>query len=292
MTPMLATENLTVRYRDTVAVDRLSIKLNEPGIIGLLGRNGSGKSSLLAALAGLRRTSEGEVTFNGQPVFENEAATTQICLIRESGDTVEESERIETALKFAGELRPYWDETYARKLLELFKLDPRRRINTLSRGQRSALGCTLGLAARAPITLFDEVYLGLDAPSRYAFYEALLADYMDYPRLIVLSTHLIEEVARLFSEVIILHEGRMVLRDEAEALQRRGASLVGPEAAVERALAGMMVLSRRSLGPTTSVAVYGDTDELGRRAASEGIEMGTLPLQDLFVHLTAGGNQS
>lgn len=291
MSPILTIDNLTVRYGDTVAVDGLSLTLEGHGIHGLLGRNGSGKSSLLAVIAGLRQASGGRVLFAGQPIFENEDATTQICLIRESGDTVEGSETVATALRYAGDMRPYWDQAYAERLLATFKLDSKSRVGALSRGQRSALGCILGLAARSPVTLFDEVYLGLDAPSRYAFYEALLADYMDHPRLIVLSTHLIEEVARLFSDVIIIHEGKLLLREDAETVQGRGVSLIGPEAAVARATDGMTILATKSLGPTRSVAVYGQRDEIRERARQEGLEVGALPLQDLFVHLTAGGLQ-
>ncbi len=291
MSPILTIDNLTVRYGDTVAVDGLSLTLEGHGIHGLLGRNGSGKSSLLAVIAGLRQASGGRVLLEGQPIFENEDATTQICLIRESGDTVEGSETVATALRYAGDMRPYWDQAYAEHLLATFKLDSKSRVGALSRGQRSALGCILGLAARSPVTLFDEVYLGLDAPSRYAFYEALLADYMDHPRLIVLSTHLIEEVARLFSDVIIIHEGKLLLREDAETVQGRGVSLIGPEAAVARATDGMTILATKSLGPTRSVAVYGQRDEIRERARQEGLEVGALPLQDLFVHLTAGGLQ-
>jgi ABC-2 type transport system ATP-binding protein len=291
MNVVLDIDQLVVRYGNKTAVDGLNLTLEGEGIIGLLGRNGSGKSSLLSVMAGFRRPSGGAATLNGQPIFENGAATAEICLIREGGDTVEDSETVRTALDYAQGMRLYWDDGYARQLLALFKLDARSKVGSLSRGQRSALGCILGLASRSPVTLFDEVYLGLDAPSRYAFYEALLADYIEHPRLIVLSTHLIEEVARLFSDVIIIDQGRLVLRDEAEALQARGASLVGPAAAVDRATGGMRVLSSRDLGPTRSVAVYGETSAMAERARAENLELAPLPLQDLFVHLTQGGDR-
>ncbi|KKB07354.1 ATP-binding cassette domain-containing protein [Devosia chinhatensis] len=291
MSPLLTISDLAVRYGNDVAIDGLSLTLEGHGIHGLLGRNGSGKSSLLSVIAGLRKATAGTVMLDGQPVFENEAATTRICLIRESGDTVEDSETIATALRYAADMRPHWDQAYAERLLGTFGLERKSRVGKLSRGQRSALGCVLGLAARSPVTLFDEVYLGLDAPSRYAFYEALLADYLEHPRLIVLSTHLIEEVARLFSDVIIIHCGKLVLREDAETMTTRGASLIGPADAIGRATLGMNVLAERSLGPTRSVAVYGATETLLDRARDEGLEIGPLSLQDLFVHLTAQGDR-
>ena len=84
----------------------------------------------------------------------------------------------------------------------------------MSQGQRSALGVILGLASRCPLTIFDESYLGMDAPSRYAFYDELLADYLAYPRTIVLSTHLIEEVSSLFEEVVIIDRGRLLIQNK------------------------------------------------------------------------------
>ena len=292
MTLSLDIQNLTMRFGPVVAIDDLSLHLEGAGICGLLGRNGSGKTTLLSAVAGLRRPDAGQVLVNGAPVFDNEAATSQICLIRESGDMVDGTETIGYALEFAADMRPYWSEALAGRLLERFKLDRKRKVGELSRGQRSALASTLGLASQAPLTMFDEAYLGMDAPTRYAFYEALLADYMDNPRLMVLSTHLIEEVARLFSDIIIIDAGRLVLREDAETLQARGATLVGPREAVERATAGLRVLSTRDLGPTRSVAVYGDMAEMAARARAERLEMGGLPIQDIFVHLTAEGDQS
>lgn len=291
MSLSLDIKNLVVRYDTTVAVDGLSLRLDGAGICGLLGRNGSGKTSMLSVIAGLRKPDGGDVLVNGEPVFENENATTQICLIRESGDTVDASEQIIEALNFASEMRPFWDQSFAMRLLDGFGLSPKTKIGNLSRGQRSALACTLGLASRAPLTMFDEAYLGMDAPSRYAFYDALLADYMDHPRLIVLSTHLIEEVARLFSDIVIIDAGKMVLREDAEALQSRGSTLIGPRESVERATSGLRVLSSRDLGPTRSVAVYGDMGVVAERAAAENLEMGSMPIQDIFVHLTGKGGQ-
>lgn len=291
MSLSLDIQNLTIRYGSTVAIDNLSLQLEGAGICGLLGRNGSGKTTLLSAVAGLRRPDAGEVLVDGEPVFENEAATSQICLIRESGDTVDGTEKISYALEFAADMRPYWSEALAGQMLEKFRLDRKTHVGSLSRGQRSALAATLGLASQAPLTIFDEAYLGMDAPTRYAFYEALLADYIENPRLIVLSTHLIEEVERLFSDIIMIDAGRLVLREGAETLQSRGSTLVGPREAVDRATNGLRVLSARDLGPTRSVAVYGDAAEVAKRAAAEGLDVGSLPIQDIFVHLTAEGGQ-
>jgi ABC-2 type transport system ATP-binding protein len=169
---------------------------------------------------------------------------------------------------------------------------PRKRVQTLSRGQKSALGIVLGMASRAPLTMFDESYLGLDAPSRYAFYEELLTDYVAHPRTIVVSTHLIEEVAPMFEEVIIIDRGKLVAHEEAEALRSRGATVTGPAEVVDTFVAGLTVLSEQRLGRVKNVTVFGSlNDDQVRAAAMAGLDLGPVSLQDLFVHLTVPGAQ-
>jgi len=290
MTPTVETRGLTLRYGDTTAVDGLTVTFEGGRIHGLLGRNGAGKTSLLSVMAGFRDATDGEALIDGEPVFENPRAMSQTCLIRSSGDTVDHdwpADRVRDALALAAAMRPNWDDAYAARLLDRFEVDRRKRVGELSRGKRSALAVTLGLASRAPVTLFDESYLGMDAPSRYAFYDELLADIMAHPRTVVISTHLIEEVARLFERVIIIDRGQLLLADDADAVRARGASLTGPALEVDGLVGSARVLASRQLGPTKQVTVYGElADDLATRARQVGVEVGPATLQDLFVHLT------
>jgi ABC-2 type transport system ATP-binding protein len=279
-------EDLVLRYGAVTAIDRMTFSLDEGKIYGLLGRNGSGKTSLLSVLAAFRKHSAGTVRVDGQPVFENAKVTRQISLIRDTGEAVDIG-TVQDALYFAEWLRPNWDADFARSLLDTFKLKPKAKVTSLSKGQRSAVGVVVGLAGRAPLTMFDESYLGMDAPSRQAFYDALLADYMAHPRTIVLSTHLIEEVSRLFEQVVIIHKGRLVVHEESDALLSRGTAVTGPATLVDRYTTGLTVLGERQLGPTKSAMVYGDLDDAKRgKAAEAGLELGPIAMQDLFVHLT------
>jgi ABC-2 type transport system ATP-binding protein len=281
--------NLTLRYGRATALDRLSLTLEGGKIYGLIGRNGSGKTSLLSVVAAFRRASGGEVRVGGEDPYENDRITRQICLIRESGDVLDY--RVHRILAFARRLRPYWDQEYAQRLVDRFQLPIRKRPTQLSRGQRSALGCVLGLASRSPLTMFDESYLGMDAPSRYAFYEELLTDYAAHPRTIVLSTHLIEEFGSLFEEVVMIDRGGLVVHEETDAMRSRGAAVIGPAERVDTFVAeatGLTVLSERRLGGTTAVTLYGPlSDEQRHRAKTAGLQLEPVALQDLFVHLTA-----
>lgn len=293
--PALAarTENLSVRFAGAPALDRLDLRLAPGKIHGLLGRNGSGKSTLAATLAGFRRPDEGRVLIEGGDLgtaaepYENAVVISRICLIRESGDLVA-SAAVKHVLGLAASLRPYWDSDLAGDLLDRFEVPTNKKVHKLSRGKKSALGVVLGLASRAPLTIFDETYLGMDVPSRNLFYDALLADYAEVPRTIVLSTHLVSEVSPMLEEVVILDNGRLVTQSPVDALRGRGASIVGPTAVVDDFTAGFTVLAEERLGGTKSATVLGDLDpDLLAQAGAAGLEIGPVGLQDLFVHLTA-----
>jgi ABC-2 type transport system ATP-binding protein len=287
------TDNLTVTFGDQVALDGLDLRLAPDKIHGLLGRNGSGKSTLAAVLAGFRQPGVGRVLLDGGDLgearepYEDAVVTSRVCLIRESGDLYDAAP-VKNMLGLAASLRPYWDADLAGELLDRFEIPMRKRVQKLSRGKKSALGVVLGLASRAPLTIFDESYLGMDVPSRQLFYDALLADYAEVPRTIVLSTHLVSEVSPMLEEVVILDRGRLVTQSPVDSLRGRGASIVGPAAAVDELTAGLAVLAEQRLGGTKSSTVLGDLDEtLVRQARSAGLEIGPVGLQDLFVHLTA-----
>ncbi|TWD79188.1 ABC-2 type transport system ATP-binding protein [Kribbella amoyensis] len=286
------TENLTVRFGDQTALDGLDLRLAAGKIHGLLGRNGSGKSTLAAILAGFRQADAGQVLLSGGDLgdprspFEDAVVTSRICLIRESGD-MGDTAQVRQVLGLAASLRPYWDADLAGELVDRFELPLGKRVQKLSRGKKSALGVVLGLASRAPLTIFDESYLGMDVPSRELFYDALLADYAEVPRTILLSTHLVGEVSAMLEEVVILDRGRLVTQAPVDTLRGRGASIVGPAGAVDELTAGLTVLAEQRLGGTKSTTVLGDLDAaLLAQARSAGLEIGQVGLQELFVHLT------
>ena len=279
--------HVTQRFDTTVALDDLSVRIDGNKIVGLLGRNGSGKTTLLSLLGAFRKPSEGAVLVDGTDPFENPRLCSCITLIRESGDAIE-VERVSRMFDFVRRVRPTWDHELALRLADRFRLPLDKRVQALSRGQKSALGIVLGLAAQTPLTMLDESYLGMDAPSRHAFYDELLAAYMAQPRTFIVSTHLIDEVAPLFEEVVIIDRGRLVLHESADELRARGSAVVGPVDVVDAFTAGMNRLSERRLGPTSSVVIYGQLDERQRREARElGLELDPIGMQDLFVHLTA-----
>ncbi|WP_125776364.1 ATP-binding cassette domain-containing protein [Antribacter gilvus] len=275
---------------DAPALDGATCTVRAGSITGVLGRNGAGKTTLLSLLAAFRRPTGGTVLVGPdgslEDPWENTWITSGVQLVRESGDVYPE-EAVSETFEYLANVRPDWDGDLASRLLDQFEVDVRKKPAALSRGKRSAVGAVIGLASRAPLTIFDEVYLGMDAPTRYAFYDALLEDYAEHPRTVLVSSHHVEEVERLFEDVIVLDEGRVLLAEPADDLRARAVSLTGPSAAVERVADGRPVLHRQQLGPTLQVVVDGPLAPDERAAAQDaGLTLGPVPLQDLFVHLT------
>ncbi|MEI2778126.1 MAG: ABC transporter ATP-binding protein [Tetrasphaera sp.] len=280
------THHLDQRYGKTAALTDVNLDLAAGRIHGLLGRNGAGKTTLLAVLASQMPATLGEVEVGGRSPFEDETMMAQTCLIRESGNVVGD-ESIAWNLDFHALARPTFDPVWAQDLLDAFGLNPKAKPDKLSRGQRSCVGAVIGLASRAPVTMFDEVHIGMDAPTRQRFTDLLIADFAEHPRTVILSSHLIQEIEYLLETVTILHRGQVVLSADADEVHRQGLTVTGPAARVDHFTAGMPILTTRDLGPTRQVTVYGQVDPAAVAAAeSAGLTISAPGLQDLFIHLT------
>ena len=284
MTAAATVRDVTMRFRGHTALQDVSTTIEQDAITGLLGRNGAGKTTLLQLLTGHRVPTSGTVEVFGRSPYEDDAVLSQICFVKE-GQRYPDVFRVCDAVDAASWSFPDWDADFADQLLTDFELPRKRTIKKLSRGMNSAVGIVIGLASRAPLTLFDEPYLGLDAVARQLFYDRLLADYAEHPRTVVLSTHLIEEISDLLERVLLIDHGRVVLDDAAESLRAAALTVTGPRAAVEEFGSGREVLSAETLGghARAVVRVAGPADEAAALAA--GLATEPTPLQRLVVEL-------
>ncbi len=220
MTSVIEVSNLAKRYRDKLALDHVSLSIEADMIYGLLGRNGAGKTTLMSILTAQNFATSGEVRLFGEDPYENARVLSRVCFVRESQKYPDDAAPMH-ALRAASLFFPNWNQPLADRLADEFQLPMKRRIKKLSRGQLSAVGVIIGLASRAEITFFDEPYLGLDAVARQIFYDRLLEDYAEHPRTIILSSHLIDEVANLIERVIVIDDGRILLDEETDAVRER-----------------------------------------------------------------------
>ncbi|UOQ48476.1 ABC transporter ATP-binding protein [Gracilibacillus caseinilyticus] len=275
--------NLAKYYRSERALGQLNLTIDGPKIIGLLGNNGAGKTTLLRLLAGHFQQTSGELTINDITPFNHHTLTKEICLIMEN-DNFHGRFKVQDILKISSMFYPNWNHEYAERLRHLFRLKPKQKVKTLSKGMYSALGIIVGLASHAPITIFDEPYIGLDASSRSAFYDLLLESYQENPRLIILSTHLIDEVSRLFEEAVILKEGELLLHETVESLEKNHTLVSGPSETVDQITKGRNIIHSTTLLGKKSVVLYQDHVE-----ASTEVSFQKVSLQELFVYLTNEG---
>lgn len=212
------TSGLTVAFGSSRALDSADLSVPAGAITGLLGRNGAGKTTLLSTIAGHRRPTAGSVRVDGANPWENQRVMEGVCLIQEQGHLMND-EKLSQNLDVVASLRPHWSDELAGKLMDAYELKARKTLQSLSRGQRSAFAVVVGLASRAPLTMLDEVHLGMDAPSRYTLYDTLLEDYATHPRSIIMSSHLIGEIERFLEHVIVLERGRPVVTGDADELR-------------------------------------------------------------------------
>lgn len=276
-------EDVSLQLKNKQILKNISLSLETNKIYGLLGRNGAGKTSLLSLLASFAQATSGRVAIDGVSVFENENLMENIIFIRDI--KLDESEKVWKYIKQTAAFRPNFDEDYAKALMQRFRLPEDVAVSSLSRGMMSAMHVVIGLASRCPITIFDEAYLGMDAPARVKFYEEVLNDYMEHPRTIILSTHLISEMESMFEGVIIIDQGEIVINEDLDTFTSRGVTVTGPIEEVDAFTIGKTVLKEQVLGNTKQAVVYGQLSREEKQRAN-GLQLAQITLQELFIHLT------
>ncbi|MBF7146816.1 ATP-binding cassette domain-containing protein [Bacillus toyonensis] len=284
----LETKDLTKKYKKKIAVNEVTISLEEHKIYGLLGRNGAGKTTLLNLLAGQIISSSGSVSILGENVFENSKAMQNICFVRVK-EEAHLSYKVREIFKMCSMFYKNWDGEYAEKLADKFQLNMTEKYHKLSHGMQTVVGIIQGLASRAPITIFDEPTTGLDAAHRELFYSLLLEDYGEHPRTIILSTHLVEEVTHVIEEVIIIKEGRLVVQSSVEDLLQQGHIISGKKDKVDEFSISKKVLNREVYGNKGITVIWEElSNEDYYSVEKEGLVVDRITLQKLFIYITGG----
>lgn len=283
-TPVIETSHLTRSFRGVRALDDVSLRIARDSVTGLLGRNGAGKTTLMSLLTAQDFPTSGRLQVLGEDPMENDRVLARMCFIRES-QRYPNNFKVRHVLAAGSTFYPQWDQALAESLVDDFALPRNRQVAKLSRGMRSSVGILVGLASRAPITIFDEPYLGLDASARQHFYEVLLKEYAEHPRTMILSTHLIDEVAGLLQDVLVLDAGRLVLSGTSDELRSRACVLTGPADAVVELVGGGRVLHREEIGGYLAATVDVPADRALRDWATRlGVQVGPVSLQNLVIH--------
>jgi ABC-2 type transport system ATP-binding protein len=283
---VLEIKNITKEYGATRALDDVTLRIDENKIYGLLGRNGAGKTTLLKVMTGKIFPTAGEITLDGQSVYENHKALNRIFYMMEK-NLYPEGERVKSIFKWTKLYYPAFDMAYALALAERFGLNIHKKIKSLSTGYSSIFKGIVALASNAEILLLDEPVLGLDANHRSMLYKELIASYNERPKTIIISTHLIEEVEAVLEEVIIIKEGRLIEKKSVEQLLQDAYTVSGDAGKVEEFLKGKKSVQEESLGRYKAATVFGRVGEEERALAGRlELEIAGAELQKLFISLT------
>ncbi|MFJ5716081.1 ABC transporter ATP-binding protein [Neobacillus sp. NPDC093127] len=279
---------LTKVYGGAKALNNLSCKIEENKITGLIGRNGAGKTTLLKIITGFLKESTGELKVFSETPFNNLQVSANVIFIHDQMN-LPTSLNLKEILETAASFYENWDHDLANRLLEYFSLNPLQHHNGLSKGMKSTFNAILGLAARVPLTLFDEPTSGMDAAVRKDFYRALLKDYLAHPRTIIISSHHLNEIEDLLEDILLMKDGKELLHLPIADLKEWGLGLQGKTAIVDEWTQNKELIYQKSVGLDQSyVVVRNDFSETERQHARlAGIEFTPVSASDLCVYLTS-----
>lgn len=276
--------NLTKKFGETLALDDVTISLEENKIYGLLGRNGAGKTTLLNLLTNKIFPTSGSISIDGGSVLENDKVLRKIYYMTE--ETLHPgSLKVKDVFYWTKQFYPKFDQEYALKLARRFELDLYKKVKTLSTGFRSIFKAILTLSSGADILIFDEPVLGLDANHRELLYKEILANYIKEEKTIIISTHLIDEIADILEEVLIIKEGKIILKQQVEDLLAEAYTVSGEIRKVDQYLNGKTCVSAEILQNFKSATIYGEQPNRSL-AKSLDLDLGKAELQKLFIGIT------
>lgn len=289
------TNQLTRRFGRHEAVSGLDLKIPRGCVCGFLGLNGAGKSTTLRMLMGLLSPTSGTARVLGlDPQSEDIALKRRVGYVPDT-PTFYEWMTVEETLAFVAHYRKgEWDNALADHLLGAFEVPANQKVGTLSKGQRAKVSLILALAFNPELLLLDEPTLGLDPVARRQFVEGLLAEYMEGERTVIVSSHLIHEIAGIVDYVVIIRDGRLIRSEPAESLLagiRRIRLSFAEGAPVAPALPGL--IRHHASGRELHVVVDAFDEAVHLPAVQamkpDSVEMDKLSLEEAFVELAGRG---
>ena len=277
MSAVISARNLSKRYGRNVAVDSVSFDIPAGRIVGLIGPNGSGKTTTLKAALGLVPF-EGELKVLGlDPRTQRDELMEQVCFIADVA-VLPRWLKVKDAIDFVAGVHPKFDRTKAQRYIAHTKLKPDMKVKEMSKGMIVQLHLALVMAIDAKLLVLDEPTLGLDILYRKQFYQNLLEEYFDEEKTIVITTHQVEEIEHILSDLMFIRDGKITLSASMEELGERFVEvLVSPE----------NVAAAKALKPIDERPVFGKSallfDGVPRAQLAQFGETRNVGIADLFV---------
>jgi ABC-2 type transport system ATP-binding protein len=284
MTAVIEARGLTKSYGATRALDSVSFSVEPGRIVGLIGPNGAGKTTALKAILGLTAFA-GELRVLGlDPRSQRDELMREVCFIADVA-VLPRWLRVAQAVDFVEHVHPRFDRSIAENFLAKTDIKRGSRVGQLSKGMVTQLHLALILAIDARLLVLDEPTLGLDLLYRRQFYDTLLNDYFDKERTIILTTHQVEEVEQLFTDVIFINHGRFALNSSVEELGSRYQQLTASSEQAARARELKPFYEREIFGRVAMYFEGRSPQELGAFG-----ELRTPSIADLFVAKMQGAS--
>ncbi len=284
--PIIQCLELGKRYTKSAALRQLSFCLEENGIVGLIGRNGSGKTTLMRLCAGQIQPTQGEVRLFGETPMDNLCVLYRLIYSHPNLRYISSCTLKGVLVQYA-RLFPNFDSLFAEKLIAHFGLDAKRKCSDLSQGTAALFHFICALSCRAPLTMLDEPMLGMDIAVRKEVYEILLRDYAEHPRLFFISSHLLAELEPILTELVLLHNGSLILHQSMEDLRRSAYRAAGTRAQLNMFCEGRNVIHRKN-GEMEDFAVILEIPDAAAQAAAQqaGLQLTAIGAEELCIYLT------
>jgi ABC-2 type transport system ATP-binding protein len=286
MTTLIEAKSLSKRYGKTDALAGIDLKIEEGRIVGLIGPNGAGKTTALKAILGLT-SYDGNLNVLGlNPYRERHRLMQEVCFIADVA-VLPRWLRVNQAVDFVAAVHPRFNRERADAFLAKTDIKPRSRVRELSKGMFTQLHLALIMAIDAKLLVLDEPTLGLDIIYRKKFYETLLNDYFDKNRTILVTTHQVEEIQQVLTDVIFINHGRIALDCSMDDIETRYAEVMVNADKVPEARALKPIHERQVFG--RGVLLFENADR--KQLATLG-EIHTPSIADLFVAKLSGNGVS
>lgn len=283
MNPVVSARGLTKRYGRTLALDDIDIDIPVGRIVGLIGPNGAGKTTMMKAILGLA-TFEGELTVLGlDPSRQRARLMEEVCFIADVA-VLPRWIRVRQLIELTEDIHPRFSRERCMQYLSRTKITQDQKVRQLSKGMVAQLHLALVMSIEAKLLVLDEPTLGLDILYRKQFYSNLLSDYFDDERTIIITTHQVEEVEHILTDLLFIADGKISLHCSMEEVQARYAELMVSPANRDAALALSPIHEREIFG--RHIFLFRDAD---RGRLKELGELHTPSVADLFVATMNGG---
>ena len=274
---MIELKQVTKQYGQAAVLKNITLSIDEPGIYCLLGRNGAGKTTLLKSIAGYQNITSGAIQVDGRTITTSTLDT--------GVSYIENFARhfnlpVRKLLRLASEVNPNYDYDFASEMMDRFELDGKKKFHHLSLGMKTMVSTIICLASNKSAVLLDEPVLGFDAIMRVEFYDMLAESFRKHPRIIIVSTHIIEEIAKTIQKLIILDKGSVRFFDTLQSIEAKAFSVSGLQKDVEAAAKGLKVIGQDTVGGLATAYLFDNPPE---QTAS--LEIRPLSLQDFFIQM-------